>query len=293
MRDFCITTDSCSDLPQEWIEKLSTTIIPLYYSFGDTVYGDELKLTPAEFYERMKNDELPLSQGNNPAVVEDKFRAILDAGKDIIHIAFSSGLSSSYQTVCMVASELLEEYPDAKITVIDSKNVSLSQSLLVIKGNNLHDAGVSYEEVVETLENFKNHLNVQFTVDDLFHLHRGGRVNKTVALVGSALNLKPFFYVNMDGGLTTDGNVRGRKKALRTLVDRMKDTLAEDTDYAFPVGVVHGNCYEDALSVAEMIKQETAFTEVIIGDLNPSIGTHAGPNTLGVLYYGKEKATAK
>lgn len=293
MRDYCITTDSCSDLPQEWIEKLNTTIIPIYYSFGDTVYGDELKLTPAEFYERMKNDELPLSQGNNPAVVEEKFRAILDAGKDIIHIAFSSALSSSYQTVCMVVTELLEDYPDAKIAVIDSKNVSLSQSLMVIKGNNLHDAGTSFEDTVQTLETFKDHLNVQFTVDDLFHLHRGGRVSKTVAFVGSALNLKPFFYVNMDGGLTVDGNVRGRKKALKTLVDRMKNTLADDTDFSFPVGIVHGNCYEDALALAEMIKQETPFTEVIIGDLNPSIGTHAGPSTLGVLYYGKEKAPAK
>jgi len=293
MRDYCITTDSCSDLPQEWIEKLSTTIIPIYYSFGDTVYGDELNLTPAEFYERMKNDELPLSQGNNPAVVEEKFRAILDEGKDIIHIAFSSALSSSYQTVCMVTAELLEEYTDAKITVVDSKNVSLSQSLLVIKANNLREAGASYEEVVATLETFKNHLNVQFTVDDLFHLHRGGRVSKTVALVGSALNLKPFFYVNTDGGLTVDGNVRGRKKALRTLVERMKDTLAENTDYSFPVGIAHGNCYEDALAVAEMIKQEAPFTEIIIGDLNPSIGTHAGPNTLGVLYYGLEKVAAK
>ena len=293
MRDYCITTDSCSDLPQEWIEKLSTTIIPIYYSFGDTVYGDELNLTPAEFYERMKNDELPLSQGNNPAVVEEKFRAILDQGKDIIHIAFSSALSSSYQTVCMVVAELLEEYPDAKIAVVDSKNVSISQSLMVIKANQLRDAGVSFDEVVETLESFKDHLNVQFTVDDLFHLHRGGRVSKTVAFVGSALNLKPFFYVNMDGGLSVDGNTRGRKKALRTLVDRMKESLAENTDYSLPAGIAQGNCYEDALAVAEMIKQETPFSEVIIGDLNPSIGTHAGPNTLGVFYYGQKKAEAK
>ncbi len=293
MRDYCITTDSCSDLPQEWIDKLATTIIPIYYSFGDTVYGDELKLTPAEFYERMKNEELPLSQGNNPSVVEEKFRAILEKGSDIIHIAFSSALSSSYQTVCMVATELMDEYQDAKITVIDSRNVSLSQSLLVIRGNRLLAEETPYEETVRILEDFKQYINVQFTVDDLFHLHRGGRVSKTVAFVGSALNLKPFFYVNIDGGLSVDGNVRGRKKALRSLIDRMKASMAEDTDFTFPVGVAHGNCPEEAQMVAELIKQETPFTEVIISDLNPSIGTHAGPGTLGVLYYGQKKPDAK
>ena len=102
MRNYCITTDSNSDLPQEYIEKLKTTIIPQYYSFGDTVYGDDLNMTPAEFYAKMKNGELPQSQANNPAVIEDKFRAILDQGMDIIHIAFSSALSGSYNNVCMV-----------------------------------------------------------------------------------------------------------------------------------------------------------------------------------------------
>ncbi len=225
--------------------------------------------------------------------MEEKFRAILEKGSDIIHIAFSSALSSSYQTVCMVATELMDEYQDAKITVIDSRNVSLSQSLLVIRGNRLLAEGTPYEETVRILEDFKQYINVQFTVDDLFHLHRGGRVSKTVAFVGSALNLKPFFYVNIDGGLSVDGNVRGRKKALRSLIDRMKASMAEDTDFTFPVGVAHGNCPEEAQMVAELIKQETPFTEVIISDLNPSIGTHAGPGTLGVLYYGQKKPDAK
>ena len=173
MRDFYITTDSNSDLPQEYIDKLSTVIIPQYYSFGDTVYGDELNMAPAEFYERMKNGELPQSQACNPAVIEDKFREILDKGCDIIHIAFSSALSGSYNNVCMVTRELLEEYTDAKITVVDSLNVSLGQALMVIHANDLKNKGASYDEVVEDLNEFKNHINVQLTVDDLFHLQRG------------------------------------------------------------------------------------------------------------------------
>lgn len=293
MREYCITTDSNSDLPKEYIEKLGTVIIPQYYSFGDTVYGDELHMPPAEFYERMKNGELPNSQANNPAVIEDKFRAILDKGMDIIHIAFSSGLSGSYNNVCMVARELSEEYTDAKITVIDSLNVSLGESIMVIHANDLKEKGTSYDDVVADLNEFRDHINVQFTVNDLFHLQRGGRVSKTVAVVGSALNLKPFLYVNNAGGLSSDGTARGRKKSLNTLVDRMKATLAENTDYSLPVGVVHGNCLEEAEMVADLVKANTGFTNVIINDISPSIGTHAGPGALGILYYGQPKQPAK
>lgn len=293
MRNYCITTDSNSDLPKEYIEKFSTTIIPQYYSFGDTVYGDELHMPPAEFYERMKNGELPQSQANNPAVIEDKFRAILNSGSDIIHIAFSSALSGSYNNVCMVANELAEEYPDAKITVIDSLNVSLGESIMVIYANTLKDNGKSYDDVVSALEEFKNHINVQFTVDDLFHLQRGGRVGKATAVIGSALNLKPFLYVNDAGALSSDGTARGRKKSLRTLIERMKATMNESTDYTLPVGIVHGNCYEEALSVAQMVKEETPFTNIIINDISPSIGTHSGPGAMGIIYYGQPKQPAK
>ncbi|MBQ9926355.1 MAG: DegV family protein [Lachnospiraceae bacterium] len=293
MRDFCITTDSNSDLPQEYIDKFGTVIIPQYYSFGDTVYGDELHMPPTEFYEKMKSGELPQSQANNPAVIEEKFRAILDNDMDIIHIAFSSALSGSYNNVCMVARELAEEYTDAKITVIDSLNVSLAESLMVIFANQLKESGTSYDNIILLLDNFKNHINVQFTVDDLFHLLRGGRVNRTTAIVGSALNLKPFLYVNNTGALTSDGTARGRKKSLRTLVDRVRSSLDDNTDFTLPVGIVHGNCLEDAQSVAEMIKAETPFKNVIINYVSPSIGTHAGPGALGIIYYGQPKQPAK
>ncbi|MBP3337798.1 MAG: DegV family protein [Lachnospiraceae bacterium] len=289
MREFCITTDSNSDMPKEYIEKYGTAIIPQYYSFGDTVYGDELHMPPAEFYERMKNGELPQSQANNPAVIEDTFRSILDKGMDIIHIAFSSALSSSYNNVVMVANELLEDYPDAKITVIDTLSVSLGETIMVIKANEMKANGASYEEIITAIEEMKNHINVQLTVDDLFHLLRGGRVSKTTALVGSALNFKPFLVIHNEGGLLSDGKTRGRKKSLSTLVERMAATLDDSVDYSLPVGIIHANCYEDALSVAEQIKANTKYTNIIINDISPSIGTHAGPGAIGITYYGKEK----
>ncbi len=293
MRDFCITTDSNSDLPLEFVKKYNTTIIPQYYSIGDTIYGDDLHLTPDEFYDLMKNGELPQSQANNPSVIEEKFRALLEQNMDIIHIAFSSALSGSYNNVCMVARELSTEYPEARITVIDSLNVSLGESLMVIYGNQLKEKGLSYDEIVEDLNSFKEYINVQFTVNDLFHLQRGGRVSKTTALVGSALSLKPFLYVNNDGGLTSDGTTRGRKKSIKMLVERMKATLNENTDYSLPVGIVHARCLEDAEALSELVRKETNFTTVLINDVSPSIGTHTGPGALGLLYHGKIKQPPK
>lgn len=286
MRNFVITSDTNSDMPKEYIDKYQTVLIPQYYSFGNTVYGDELNMPPAEFYEKMKNGELPQSQANNPAVIEEKFRAILDKGMDIIHVAFSSTLSGSYNNVCMVANELLEEYKDARITVIDTLNVSLGETIMVIRGNELKEKGASYDEVVAGIETLIPNMNVQFTVNDLFHLQRGGRVSKTTAILGSALNVKPFLAINAEGKLLADGNCRGRKKALRTLVERITASLDENTDYSLPLGIVHANCVEDAKNVAEMIKSETKYTNIIINDISPSIGTHAGPGALGVLFHG-------
>ncbi len=289
MREFFITTDSNSDLPQEYIQKFGTTIIPQYYSFDDVVYGDELNMPPAEFYDRMKNGALPQSQANNPAVIEEKFRAILDKGGDIIHIAFSSALSSSYNNVCMVATELKEEYPEAKITVIDTLTASLGESILVIHANEMKEKGASYEDIVAKLEEMKSHINGLFTVDDLFHLQRGGRVSKATAMVGSVLNLKPSLFINAAGALTSAGTVRGRKKSIQNMVDRMKETLGDTLDYTLPVGIVHANCLEDAQNLAEKVKAETEFKNVIINDISPSIGTHTGPGAMGLLYYGADR----
>ena len=289
MRDFYITTDSDSDLPKEYIDKYNTVIIPQYYSFGDTVYGDELHMPPNEFYERMRSGSLPQSHANDPVVIEERFRTILDKGADIIHISFSSALSISYNNVCTVARALEKEYENSRITVIDSLNVSLGESLMVIYANRLKEQGTSYEEIIIWLNEFRHHINVQFTVDDLFHLQRGGRVSRTTALFGSAFNIKPFMYLTKNGTLAFGGMIRGRKKSISTLVDRMKDTLNDNIDYTLPVGIVHANCYEEAKSLAKIVKLKTKFKHIIINDISPSIGAHSGPGALGILYFGSIK----
>ena len=289
MPDYVITTDSNSDVLPEFVKANQLTIIPQYYAFGDTVYGDELNMAPHDFYETMRNGELPKSMANNPAVIREKFERILKEGKNILHIAFSSALSGSCGTVIMISNELMEQYPDRKILVFDSLNASLGEGVSVYRAIELQKSGKSMEEVYDILMEERDHVNVSFTVDDLNHLQRGGRVSKTTAVVGSLVNIKPILTVTASGELKADGTVRGRKKSLKTLVTRMEASL-DLNSYGKDrmVAVIHGDCLEDARSVADMVKS-LGFTNVVINDVSPSIGTHAGPGVVGLVFYGKQK----
>ena len=289
MADYVITTDSNSDVLPEFIRENDLTIIPQYYSFGDTVYGDELNMPPHEFYETMRNGELPKSQANNPAVIRERFEKILKEGKDILHIAFSSALSGSCNNVVVTANELLEDYPDRKIRVFDSLNASLGEGVSVYRAVELWKAGKSMDEVYDILTEERDHINVSFTVNDLNHLQRGGRVSKTTAVVGSLVNIKPILKVTAEGELKSDGTVRGRKKSLKTLVSRMEATLdLEHYGKDRMVAVLHGDCIDEAKNVADMVK-ELGFTNVIINDVSPSIGTHAGSGVVGLVHYGQKR----
>ncbi|HJC73981.1 MAG TPA: DegV family protein [Candidatus Mediterraneibacter faecavium] len=289
MADYVITTDSNSDVLPEFIKENDLTIIPQYYSFGDTVYGDELNMPPHEFYETMRKGELPKSQANNPAVIRDKFEKILKEGKNILHIAFSSALSGSCNNVVMTANELLEDYPDRKIMVFDSLNASLGEGVSVYRAVELWKAGKAMEEVYDVLMEERDHVNVSFTVNDLYHLQRGGRVSKTTAVVGSLVNIKPILAVTSTGELKSDGTVRGRKKSLKTLVARLQESLdLEEYGKDRMVAVLHGDCIDDAKAVADMVR-ELGFSNIVINDVSPSIGTHAGPGVVGLINYGKKR----
>lgn len=289
MRDYVITTDSNSDVRPEFVKENNLTIIPQYYAFGDTVYGDELNMEPHEFYETMRKGELPKSMANNPAVIRERFEKILKQGKDILHIAFSSALSGSYNNVVMMAGELMEDYPDRTIRVFDSLNASLGEGVSVYRAVELWKQGKTMDEVWKILEEEREHVNVSFTVNDLNHLQRGGRVSKTTAVVGSLVNIKPVLTVTSTGELKADGTVRGRKKSLKTLVNRME--IAMDLEHYGKermVCVLHGDCIEDAEFVADLVK-DLGFTNVVINDVSPSIGTHAGPGVIGLVFYGKSR----
>lgn len=259
MQNYIITSDTTCDLPLSYTTEHGIEIIPLYYNMDDVVYGDEVNMDPSEFYNKMRNGKMPTTMACNPEVVEKCFRKYLDQGLDVLHISFSSALSSSYNTTAVIARDLSEEYKNNKVIVIDSKCASMGEGLFVYKAVQNRDNDMSIEDNVKWLEDNKLHFCHQFTVDDLHHLHRGGRVSKAAAIIGTMINVKPVLHVDNEGRLIPLNNVRGRKKALNALVDNMEKTCkGYDNDIVF---ISHGDCLEDAQYVAEQIKKTSWYPE--------------------------------
>lgn len=289
MKEFIITTDTTCDLPESYLKEHNITLLPLYYSFNETVYGDKNLLSPKEFYNKMRGGEMPTTMAVNQDTARAVFSNLLDKGFDILHIAFSSGLSGSYSSAATVARELCDEKPGSKIVVVDSLCASLGEGLLIHKAVKMKENKKSIDEIADWLEKNKLHLCHIFTVDDLHHLHRGGRVSKTAAVIGTLINVKPILHVDNEGHLIPLNNVRGRKKALIALVDQMEsrfDGYKDQNDIFF---ISHGDCLEDAEFVAALVKERFGIPDYLINYVSPTIGAHSGPGTIALFFMGKER----
>lgn len=287
MKEFIITTDTTCDLPENYMLQHNLRLLPLYYSFNGEVFGEKNDLLPRVFYDRMRGGAMPTTMAVNPATAKEVFSDILNEGYSILHIAFSSALSGSCSVAVTVAAELCEEHPDAKITVVDSLCASLGEGLLVHKAVKMKEDGKSFDEIVDWLERNKKNLCHLFTVDDLHHLHRGGRVSKTTAIIGTLISVKPVLHMDNEGHLIPLNNVRGRKKALISLVDQMEKRLAGfHNDEVF---ISHGDCLEDAEMVASLVKERFGITKIMINFVSPTIGAHSGPGTVALFFMGNER----
>ncbi len=289
MKEFVITADSNCDLPESLIDKYRIAIIPHYYYLEDVTYGDEVNLAPKEFYDKMRNGLMPTTIASNPEVIRKTFRKYIDQGQDILHISFSSVLSGGCGNVVMGAQEICEDNPEAKIIVLDTLNVSLGEGLFVLKAAEMRQAGKSIDEVAQWLEAHKSEFCVQFTVDNLFHLHRGGRISKTTAIVGSMISIKPILYVNPEGQLVALKSVRGRRKSLNTLCDEMMDSIGKYKDTDDPICIVHGDAYDDAVFLEGRVRELLPQKQIIMNYVSPSIGAHSGPGAIGLIYMGEKK----
>ena len=289
MSKFIISSDTTCDLTSEFCKENNIDIHPLFYHFNDSIiYGKDQNLEPSDFYSRMRNGELPTTMATNPEDSKELFKKRLDEGYDIIHIAFSSALSSSCQNAALAANELSEIYKDRKITVIDSLGASLGEGLLVYKAVNYANAGHSYEETVQYINDTILHISHQFTVDDLFHLHRGGRVSKASAIIGTLVSIKPLLHVDNEGRLTAVGKTRGRKKSLIALVDKMAATMGTRDNETIMIS--HGDSYEEAEYVKELILSRFSNVKnVIINYVCPTIGARSGPGTIALFFEADER----
>lgn len=286
MRKYKIITDSTTDLPKDYALQNDLEIIPICYSFEGKVYGVEEELSSKEFFDKMRGGLMPTTMAANPQMIEQILRRYLDEGFDVLYIVFSSGLSGSYNSAAMVGESLKEEYEDAKIFVIDSLCASLGEGLIAHKALELKQEGKTVDEVAAWLEENKLSICHQFTVDDLFHLHRGGRVSKTAAIVGTIINVKPILHVNNEGMLVSQDKVRGRKRALTALVDNMDKSMGSFKDKNDTVFISHGDCEEDAKFVANLIRDRFGINDIFINILGPTIGAHTGPGLVALFYMG-------
>ena len=290
MSEYVLITDSSADLSQEMVQELGVTVLPLSFTIqGKTYrnYPDNREMDLPLFYDMLRAGELATTSAVNVAEYTQAVEPILQEGKDVLILAFSSGLSSTYQASVLAAEELREKYPDRKIYTVDTLCASLGQGLLVYLAVQEQRKGRSIEEVRDWAEAAKLHLCHQFTVDDLHFLKRGGRISATTAVVGSMLQIKPVLHVDNEGHLINIGKARGRQASLKALVDKMEKTVTEEGRKT--VFISHEDCRKDAVTVADMVRERFGTQDIRINFVGPVIGAHSGPGTLALFYLGTER----
>lgn len=287
MNNYIITSDSTCDLPDDLCSKENIAILPVYYRFGDNLYNGENNIPLSEFYNRMRNGEHYSTIAPNIQDTKAFFEDCIKKCNNIIHIAFSSALSSTYQNACIAADEIMSEHPLCKIRVIDSLCASLGEGLLVYKAVSYKNAGHNFEETIEYIETVKLHIVHNFSVNDLSYLQKGGRISKGTAFLGELINIKPILHVNSDGELKMYDKVRGRKKSLLYLIDRF---LAEHTAYDNDtIMISHCDCNEDVEFMRKHIMDNNSQMRIIINQICPTIGSHSGPGTIAIFYIAEKR----
>lgn len=290
MKDYVIITESTSDLPVDIIEELGVHIIPMEYRVDEKDYfnyPDERELSSKEFYDKLRDGGKSTTSQINTVAYENFFKEFLDKGQDILYICFSSELSSTYNSSMIAIQDLKEKYKDREIISVDSRAASLGEGLLVYNAVEKKKEGLDIFELENWIIKNRDNLCHWFTVDDLKHLERGGRVSKVAATLGTALDIKPVMHVNIEGQLIPVKKVRGRKKSLKELVSRMKDLSINPEEQVIAIG--HGDVIEDAMFVKELVEKKFKPKRIIINNIGPVIGSHAGPGTVALFFIGKEK----
>lgn len=287
MNDYVILTDSSCDLPDDIVKKYQLEILQLDFIVeGEgSFHNDQADIE--KVYSKLRNGANIKTSAANISQASEAIEALFNQKKDILYLGFSSGLSSTYQTVYMAGQELMEEYPERKMISVDTLAASMGQGLLVYKACQAKDAGKSLEENAQYIEDTKLKLCHWFTVDDLFFLKRGGRISGVTATVGTMLSIKPILHVDDEGHLINVSKVRGRKAAITELVNRMEKLAVHPEDQ--DIFISHGDCIEDAEKLASIIKERFGNDRITISYVGPVIGAHSGPGTLALFFLGEHR----
>ena len=287
MKEFQIITDSTCDFPNELYEQLNLTVVPLTVLYQGQERDDTNDDSLHDLYQGLRAGESASTSAINPQRWASAMEAALKDNKDVLVMAVSSGLSTTYQSAVIAAQELQEKYPERKIYVVDTLAASLGEGLLVWYACKKRDEGMDIDSVYRWVEENKLHLCHWLTVDDLMYLKRGGRVNAATALVGTMLQIKPVLHVDDEGHLVNNAKSRGRKASIDTLAEKMCDSgVGFDNRFA---AISHGDCLEDAQYLARLIKERCGVEEVLISYVGAVVGSHAGPGTVALFFMGDKR----
>lgn len=290
MSSYVIVTDSSADLDQAMVDALGIRVVPLSLNLGGQTYRDypdRRELDPKEFYARLRAGEVATTSAVNIADAREAIEPLLQEGLDVLFLAFSSGLSSSCQSVRLAAQELSEEYPERKCYVVDTLCASLGQGLLVYLTAKRKEAGATLEEARDYAEDAKLRLCHWFTVDDLQFLKRGGRISAATAMLGTMLSIKPVLHVDNEGHLINMSKARGRQSSIKALVDKAAELAIEPESQT--MFICQGDCQEDAQYLADLVRERFGVKDIHIGYTGPVIGSHSGPGTLALFFLGSER----
>ena len=288
MNAYTIITDSGCDLSKEKLAALGVKELCLTFRFNDsdTEYksGD---MPIAAFYQQMRDGRVAKTSAVNYEEFREAFEEELKAGRDVLYIGFSSGLSSTSESAQVAAKELAEEYPDRKVIAIDTLCASAGEGMLVYLAAKMQAEGATVDETAAFVRERYMKMCHWFTVDDLVYLKRGGRVSAAVALAGAVLGIKPVMHVDDEGHLINMSKARGRKAAIKALAQKYVELLEDQEQKMYFIS--HSDCMEDALLLEELISQHNGQRADLITDVGPVIGAHSGPGTLALFFFGKER----
>ena len=288
MQDYVLFTDSTTDLSPALIEEMDAVVMPMSFTLNGQSYKnypDGREMPMADFYTALRSGGMSTTSQLTMEMLRETFTPVLEQGKDVLYLAFSSGLSGTYQTACITAQDLMEEYPGRRVVCVDTLQASMGEGLLTFEAALLRKQGKSLDEVAGYVRTQGQSYCAWFTVEDLMFLKRGGRVSGAAAVAGTLLGIKPVLHVDSEGKLIPMEKVRGRRASLDALVKHYKDGALDKTGTVF---ISHGDCLADAQYVAEKIRAIGAG-RIELNMIGPVIGAHSGPGTVALFYRGTNR----
>ncbi|MCI9216240.1 DegV family protein [Lachnospiraceae bacterium 42-17] len=287
MNDYIVTVNSTVDVPKEWLKERNVPFVPLKYTIDGETYQDMMGLSSKDFFDKLREGKMSVTSQVNPEEAKEALEPFLKEGKDILHLAFSSGLSGTCGSMQIAAAELKEKYPDREIIVVDTLCACMGEALLLYYVLKRKSEGMTVKEAADWAEEHKLNICHNVTIDDLYHLQRGGRVSKTAAVFGSMVQIKPMIHMDNEGKLQVIGKERGRKKSLQKIVERATEQYKGwENDL---IMITHGDCIEDAEYVAELVRKKMGIGNILINNIGTVIGSHTGPGVVAVFCMGSER----